>query len=165
MVAPIPWIYFIWSLHSNGYVHTEDPCTWSFSWWIDVPIPWIHVFSIEISVMYMYLCLICRSPDSSVWFLARTCKSFHPSLMFGLHTLGGICYIVICHYPCNPHLAHWRVISMTNKKCHALQRPSFHPFTWEKYSFCWQFPEQSCKNPCFCLGASSQLHSRAELEN
>ena len=63
----------------------------------------IHVFSSEISVMYMYICLICRSPDDNTWFLTRTCKSFHPSLMFGFHTLGGIYYTTICHCPCTPH--------------------------------------------------------------
>ena len=139
MVVPIPWIYFIWSLHSDGCVHSEDPFTWSFSWWIVVTIPWIHVFSSDILVMYMYLCLICRSPDSGISFLAHTCKAFHPSLMFGLHTLGEICYTVICHYPCNPNLAHWRVIYMINKQCHALLIPSLHPFPWGKHSLCWPF--------------------------
>ena len=103
MVVPMPWIYFVWSLHSDGCIHAKDPFTWSSSWWIAMPIPWIHVFSLEILVMYMYLCLICRSPDSSVWFLARTCKAFHPSLMFRIHTLGGICYKTICHCSSTTH--------------------------------------------------------------
>ena len=165
MAAPMPWIYFIWSLHLDGYVHVEDPFTWSFFWWIAATIPWIHVFSSEISVMYMYLCSICKSPDSSIWFLARTCKAFHPSLMFGLHTLGGICYTVICHCPCNPHLAHSRVISMTNYKYHALKIPSLHPLPWRQHSLCWPFPEQTTKNTYFCLGAGSQLCPRANEEN
>ena len=66
MAAPMPWIYFIWSLHLDGYVHVEDPFKWSSSWWIAAPIPWIRVFSLEISVMYMFLFLICRSLDNNV---------------------------------------------------------------------------------------------------
>ena len=133
IAAPMPSIYFIWSLHSDGFTHAEDPFTWSSSWWIVAPIPWIHVFSTDISVMYMYLCLIFRSLDSTVWFLARICKAFHPSLMFGLHALGGICYTSFCLCPWNPHPAHWRTIFVTNKQCHALQIPSLHPFPWAQY--------------------------------
>jgi len=43
MVAPMSWVYFIWSFEWDGCIHANDPCTWSFSWWITALISCIHV--------------------------------------------------------------------------------------------------------------------------
>ena len=81
MVAPLPWIH-LHDLLLDGCVHTT-----------------IHV--LEISVMYMYLCLL-------VGFLAVASSSMHLLvkhfilLLFGLHALRGICYTTFSHYPYTP---------------------------------------------------------------
>ena len=59
--------------------------------WMAVPIP-------HISCTWDISCTsLCRFSGDSVFICTCFCKAFHPSLSFGLHALGGIYYIVICH--------------------------------------------------------------------
>jgi len=51
--------------------------------------------------MYMYLYLL-GGFLMAERFPALIYKAFHPSLWFGLHALGGICYTAFFHCPCNP---------------------------------------------------------------
>ena len=143
MAASIPWIWIIIFSVMDGCAHTTYiSCIWDIS------------------------CTSSRRfSDGGVFSWTCSRKAFHPSLTFGPRTLGGICYTVICHHPCNPRLAHCRFISVTNKQCHALQIPSLHSFPWGQHSFCWLFPEQTPKNTCFCLGTGSPLCPRANEEN
>ena len=45
-----------------------------------------------------------RFSDDGLQFPTSTCKAFHPSVQFGLHTLGGIRYTIFFHYPYTPCL-------------------------------------------------------------
>ena len=134
MATSMRWIWIITYFVIDGCAHTTHiSCIW------DISCTSLRRFS-----------------DGGVFSWTRSRKAFHPSLSFGPHALGGICYTVICHHPCNSCLAHWRVVYVINKKFHSLQISSLHPFPWGKHSFCWSFPEQTPKNTCFCLGASSR---------
>ena len=107
--------------------------------WMDASIPRISVLTWSIMdgcAHTTYSCIrdinctcSCRSFDDDVLVWACSHKAFHPSLSLGPHALRGICYTTFFHYPCNPHLAHWRVITVTNNQFHALQKPSLYPFT------------------------------------
>ena len=109
--AAILWIIMI------GYMtHSLDGCdhTWFYlsilnGWlrpylgsrllytllWMVAPIP-------HISCIWDISCNpLRRFSDGSVFSWTRSRKAFHPSLSFGPHALGGICYTVIFHRPCN----------------------------------------------------------------
>ena len=79
MAASMPWIWIIVYFVMDGCAHTTYiSCIWDISFTSS-----------------------CGFSDSGVFSWTRSRKAFHPSLSFGPHTLGGICYTVICHCPCH----------------------------------------------------------------
>jgi len=80
------------SLILTGWLH---PCLGSRSLctllWMAAPIPHISC-TWDISCISLW-----KFFGSSVFICGCSCKEFHPSLSLGPHTLGGICYTVICH--------------------------------------------------------------------
>ena len=92
----------------DGCVHTLDPgyCTLYYGWLRPYHISCIR----DISCTCLH-----RFSDDSVFSWVCSHKAFHPSLSLGTHALGGICCTIIFRCPCNPHLAHWMVIYVTNK--------------------------------------------------
>ena len=157
MATTIPESIYWSSLDGCDHTLDLDYCILYFGW-----LRPYHIYIMYLRYQLYFSTQVFRLRSFS-W--TRSRKAFHPSLSLGPHALGGICYTAICHRPCNPHLAHWRVVSVTNKQCHALQIPSFHPFPWGQHSFCWSFPEQTPKNTCFFLGAGSPLCPCANEEN
>ena len=149
MAATIPES-ICWSLLLDGCIYTSDLSLYMYSI-MDGCAYTIYSCIRDVSCIFNY-----RSSNSGVWFERILVKHFNPPSLRP-HALGGICYIAFCHCPCNPHPAHWRIISVTNKKCHALQIPSLHPLPWGQHSFCWQFPEKTIRNTCFWVGASRPL--------
>ena len=155
MAATIPES-ICWSLLLDGFVHTSDLSLYVLYYgWLHP----CHMFMYQRYQFYLYLQVVRK------WCLVWTHshKAFHPSLSLEPHALGGICYTTFFHCHCNPQKAHWRVISMTNAQCHALQITSLHPFWWRQHSSCWHFPKKSYENPYFFLGASSPAPPHADL--
>ena len=145
-----------WSLLLDGCIHTSKLIFYTLYYgWLR---PY-HMFMYQRYQFYLYL------QDFRWWCLVWTHshKAFHSSLSLGPHALGGIYYTAFCHCPCNPQLAHWRVISVTNAQCHALKITFLHLVWWRQSSSCWHFLKQSCGNPYCCLGMSSPLSPHTDL--
>ena len=143
MVAPMPWIWIIVYSVMDGCTHTAYiSCIWDIS---------------------------CTSPrrfsDAGVFSWTRSRKAFHPSLSLGPHALGGICYTIICHRPCNPHTAHWRAHFVTCEKWHALKPFSWHP-SEQELSLPWRhLLVENPKIDPFCIGAGRQCSTHTNGEN
>ena len=115
--------------------------------------------------MHIYLCLICRSPDNSVYFLAHTCKSFHPSLVFRLHTLGGICYTKFITVLVLPVSLSWRTHTVTLVYFPSMEYiPLNHTLSTNSSPFT-NFLEYPYKNLVFKVGALSQCLTRADTRD
>ena len=99
---------FIWS-SLDGCAHTLDLdySVLCFGW-----LRPYHTYIMYLRCQLYFSAQVFRRRAFS-WTCSR--KAFHPSLSLGPHALGGICYTVICHHTCNPHLTHWRVVSVKNK--------------------------------------------------
>ena len=116
---------FVWWNPGYGFCGLSWLSTWLI-YWMDATIPesiyrssldgcihasdldygilyygWLHPY--HISCIWDISCTCLRNFfDGSVFSWTRSHKAFHPSLSLGPHALGGICYTIICHRPCNP---------------------------------------------------------------
>ena len=81
--------------------------------------------------------------------------------MFGLHTLGGICYTVICHCPCTPHSL---ILEDPYSDLCVLSKHGIHtpePHFSAKLSPFTNFLKIPCKIWVFKVGTTSQFLTRA----
>ena len=105
------WFFgLLWSLH-DSFTGWMRPCLSLLidPYWMAAPIPWIWIFMYSAMdgyahttyIMYLRYQLYFSTQVFRRRGFSWTCsrKAFHPSLSLGPHTLGGICYTVICHCP------------------------------------------------------------------